>query len=641
MYNISPMEYVSLRNSVYLQEAVNYFTNPKGSKKANDEITKAQALLKRLSIFSQKLEACREPLSPLSKRKIDALKFNISSMLSDAALTDMEKNLAILLNLGFIKHLLQLEVFLFHLLETPILMNLKIFKDERLNSLWRDIPAIFGQIRVVRGSKLHFTIPLAPIKEYFNSLRLELANLSFHAMLLQLVNSSILLEDQFIIPHDKITDFESILPYLDVSDESTKVLAQIILACSLEKLALEEDSITISDMFHQNEKIVRFFSHFSNSLDPDQIKHVASAPLLLLTAKLFKKNKIDPTKTFFTKDFLESMETYLKSDWISECADFYAYILKIESFARGYFKETLSLDKVIALRKYTFIEATGDDFRKEPLTRNYPIHSGNMFCRSRDEFLNIIFSGKQKFHLESLSISPPQAILASSSPHPFDHRHFDLLSCHTPALPGRVDELTHSSEERLSPLAHFIDVKLAESMQTTKIFLSDLTYHQRVLAWFTSKETGLAHWGFNEESENAPIEKNRLVERHFFPPEILLYAFNPLYSQKINWTSSDAISYDVYRSVIQINTKPYILEANLTDEKLLFHFYARPIQAVDDYFTIIQGSSAVFPELTKAAAVSSSPTLRIEIGTIIKIEADGNVSMNFDGKHYKISRLEK
>ena len=222
--------------------------------------------------------------------------------------------------------------------------------------------------------------------------------------------------------------------------------------------------------------------------------------------------------------------------------------------------------------------------------------------------------------------------------HPFDPRLFEALSSRTPT-PTTPEWLPDSPrDETISPLSLFIDLNLAAAMDYTKAFISEIQYPPRVMSWFESVENGLAYYKYDEVADSSGRQRQRLIARHHFPSEILTFAFNPIYSQKTFWTAPTGELIEVYRSVILINSKPHILEANLTSEKVLYHFYAKPIEAVEDYFTIILDSDSIFPSLKDSGA--EKPTLRITLENPVIVEANGNVTIRFGGNTYTISRLK-
>jgi hypothetical protein len=627
---------LSIQNSTFLQSALNTLRSHKGLRGITDADHKTSLLVKKILLFTKQLESKDLPLPLLSKKKIAGLNLSLKSFVNNTTVCNFEKLIGILLNLGLLKSLLQLEVFIFQMLEMAILTNIKILNDPLLESLWIDLPGIFGKIEIVREPHPCITLPIECVKSYFNSVRLQTTNLSFHSMLLQLIEASKIDEDKLHIPVEKIINIDAVKPLISSEDRETRVLAQLIYACNIEKQLLEGDSVGISDILQKSLGLITFFKDFAKKLTPDQATYISCTPILKVMLIAFRKLPTLDVSVFFEKRILEEFSTLITNSWIDECADFYEYLLKLENFIKLHVPKLDKIDETISVGAFPILAKAGDTLRNSDSDRKFPIYGTKFFCESREEFLNLVFVNRS-----TRSSDTPVTVESGliTHHHPFDPRFFEALSCRTPTptTPERLSEAP--LEEIASPLSHFIDLTFSSSMDYTRSFLAEIRYHPRVMSWFESIDSGLKYYDYKAETDPFGRQRHRLITRHHFPSEILTFAFNPIYSQKTFWTSPAGELIDVYRSVILINSKPHILEANLCSEKVLYHFYAKPIEAVEDYFTIIQDSDSIFPALKDVAI--EKPTLRISLENPVVVEANGNVAIKFEGNTYTISRLKK
>jgi hypothetical protein len=626
---------LSIQNSSFLQTQLKTLRSLKGLTGIKDTDAITSILAKRIFAFTKHLESIDSSLPLLSKKKIVGLNTCLRPFVKDTSISNFEKIIGIRLNLGFMKSLLQLEIFMFQIFEKAILTNIKILNDPLLESLWTDLPDIFGKIEIIREPHPSVILPIKSVKSYFDTVRLQTTNLSFHSMLLQLIEASKIEKDKLHIPVEKIINIDAIKPLISSEDRETRVLAQLIYACNIEKQLLESDSIGISDILQKSFGLIEFFKDFARKLTPDQATYISCTPIMKIMLVAFRKLPTLDATVFFEKRILEEFSTLLTNSWIDECADFYEYLLKIEKFIKLHSPRLEKLDETISLGTFPILTKSGDSIRKATSDRKFPIYGTKFFCESREEFLNLIFINRS---FTSIDTATTVELGLTTHQHPFDPRLFEALSSITKTgeTPVRVSDT--SSDEGVSALSHFIDLTLSASMESTRAFLTEIKYHPRVMSWFESIDAGLAYYKYEPETDPLGRQRQRLLIRHYFPSEILTFAFNPLYSQKTFWTSPTGELIDVYRSIILINSKPHILEANLNSEKVLYHFYAKPIEAVEDYFTIIQDSDTIFPALKDV--VAEKPTLRISLENPLIVEANGNVTIKLDGNTYMISRLK-
>lgn len=201
---------------------------------------------------------------------------------------------------------------------------------------------------------------------------------------------------------------------------------------------------------------------------------------------------------------------------------------------------------------------------------------------------------------------------ASASPSSFFEASFE----------GPFSELMPAtSSEELAP----------ETTSSTPLIF---TIAKRVKSWQKSIAAGLAHYHYNETVPGS-LPLDEMILRHRLPPQLFKLAFRPEFSFKSLWSPVGGLQQKHFDSLLYIDDMPYILEATIDQEGILYHFYARKIETNEDFVTR-EITAPPEDHLHLDLHDPEEPFLEIVCGAEVVYNAAGDAEISFEGHRYKL-----
>jgi hypothetical protein len=583
----------------------------------------------------------------------------------------IESELAsVLTTMANMKNALQIEAVFFGTLQPNLTRYYHLYSNPLLKKFLSEFPKIFNCIDFSCVTDGFFKIAVDPLADYFDSLEILETDRLYDRLMLGFFHSGSMSEDgKFItIPTALIPSQKIIKMCLDSSDKRTQAMGQIFTIFQIEHEAIFESSSPFpicADLFGILGK-GSFDAYLEKKpLTPFFCELMTAQKELL--AKGFSNKEI-----FITPNFIHRLHKLPIENWQQESADTFTFIRKIELYVKKIFPVGF-LDGLNAMIKTKGCDQKivlwGDHIRTlsyKGKTVEFPIYTGHPFCESVEEFnLLPVF---QTIHNSRLkTVEEPKAAKekpkrGKTKPQPVA----EASACSSekkPKEPPVPDFLVESCEpeddletivsaeflskiktspkiESSSPtfiLSRF-EKLILDSIEETKGFLADVKFEKRVSDWWISDEEGFSHRSIDAESVDYEKTKAHYAITHDFPPEILIFACNRLYSFGSVFNDPGSLEFNHFTSCIMINDKKYKLSVAFNRFKSCYHLYAEKIDKWKNYLNL-KDAAGEFPSL---GALERAPIL--DIKKIIddanfNIDSSGNAIFEYKGRTIKVIRL--
>lgn len=197
----------------------------------------------------------------------------------------------------------------------------------------------------------------------------------------------------------------------------------------------------------------------------------------------------------------------------------------------------------------------------------------------------------------------------------------------SPILAREVEELPSLTAEEtdLEAFPEVLETATAKELPFT------FTIARRVRAWQKSAELGLACYRYDERIPGS-LPRDEMILRHRLPPQLFKLAFRPEYSLESVWTNKSLAECRHFKSLLYIEDKPYILEATVDQDGVLYHFYAKKITSAID----LTSSGITELEEPPAPEIEEEPFLEFVCSKEVVYSAEGDALITFEGHTYKL-----
>ncbi len=435
------------------------------------------------------------------------------------------------------------------------------------------------------------------------------------------------------------------------------------------------------------EEEVLWLTHYFAPLDEQLEQIIVKRELLPITRD--KKSKLIPCFNALVKEYeiacskgltftqmLQSEEhiknIYAKSEerWLTDAALVYELALEVEvCVKRINYTNALSIcnEKIFYRGRIVPLIEWADMIPKLSDKINYPLSSSNPYCTSKEEFMHLPLYAHFYKLLKEYRVKEPvaapkintdwligldqrkqtkkkpkntlQAAAAgagAASADPVIDEEGDSLSrsLENPNQ-GLPEDLLIQITKPSEPSQDNLTRKINESLQEAKSLLANVCFSERVSDFWISTEKGLSHRGMKGLDPSDRLV-DEMIKTHDFPHQILHYACNKLYAQKIEIERPDSQNEIQYYSMVEIDSKTYDLEVALCQMRslrktyILYHLFARerkiwekPQNAVSSQETDSEEDTGEF----QLASVDSN---------FFTVDEFGNAKCEYRGRQIKI-----
>lgn len=189
-----------------------------------------------------------------------------------------------------------------------------------------------------------------------------------------------------------------------------------------------------------------------------------------------------------------------------------------------------------------------------------------------------------------------------------------------------------AEEPDLETLEQPIDgnLYLSQVWRKTNGIIENVTLDHRVNAWFLSRAEGVASRASSRTSKI--YSEEQLALTHRLPVEVLHLCFHDCYSRfKV---MSEHPEKTTKTSLVKINEKMHTVEMTMDKNECIYHFFARPMNNLADYFSKTGVLDADFPPLGQE--VQSTHLCR---DNNVTLKTSKNIEISFEGNSYEVVYL--
>ncbi len=428
--------------------------------------------------------------------------------------------------------------------------------------------------------------------------------------------------------------------YMGSSNQLLRALAQFMHRIHINEQFLKE-----------NRGISRILAQLMAATDTAEMSEIIltrikMVPLLAQIVILSNKCRAtcaDFDKELFAPIFVNKILTTCNADeWVEQISEVYDIALRISNKCREFFVSKSDIKRLASIvegiTKISLVREISKFINKHLIDNRslvrYFVSKEQPLCKTKETFILLcsdktpilewdrIEKDRELAHqlVCERNIKKQQANIAKKIKRQLKHQMIMAAAASKPESELEMPSVAVWEIKEIQPIDIF-----RESRQ----IIDSLAIHPRVSVWGESYEAGLAYYG------EGTLSEAEMVLRHRFPPELMLLAFHPLFSDKGSWLNEKGEEHDHWESIVHINGRKFMLEATVDKRGVLYHFYTRPILGCSDY-TMISSSPSEFPTLGDSLKVKASA---IDIAGIKFDGERGNAILNFEGNVYKVLRL--
>jgi hypothetical protein len=609
-----------------------------------------------------------EGLNEVSCGRIQFVASEILRSLNEGK-TESENVFSALCECTNLKNALQVEAVLFGNIAPIIDKFIEMSKTPYLAELIQKLPEIVSKIKYspmafsgdVEG---YYIIDATVLLTHIESIGVENMPDDFDVMFFSLLQRYEWRGGNIIIPINQLPSKAFLEQIIREKGLYAKLIAQVLYLCLIDEEVLFQTYTTRTVAF----EVMKIFNKdiFDNYLLKRPLM-----PFFCLVVDGIKKAKaqgIDLENFYLQRCFIDPFSRIISKDWLKESSSVYQIVKKIEIFCRKILDRSMvaaldemSPDKTCDSHVLIYCQMMQDMKRQYNFAQNYPISREKPFCRTAEEFENVVitnFIGKLTFNTKATEPSDFFTMPKESRPlKPIKKtKGGSALAILKPEKPSVVHEEEEDKKQLASePLQKVLSLsecaiveaatvkepflqKLKESIKSSFLFSQSIRVHPRVESWRISAESGLEYYKFSSEPSSHHLSQELMVRRHRFPEIFFSVIFNKNYSKEKQIRAKSLCYHNHFRSVVIINEKKHILEATVDTSNVLYHFYLRPISTLGDYFEITKDSFEEFPPLGSMKPSESKSVQPLDISGFV-VDPDGHLHLSFEGGHYKILYL--